>query len=795
MPGQTSLLRRWPILVVVLLLLIGAGVWADWRRAAPPDALAKATFVGRQSCVECHQAEHDDWLGSHHDRAMELATDEAVLGDFTDAVYERRGVTTRFFRDGDRYMVNTEGPDGENHDYEIKYTFGLTPLQQYMVEFPDGRVQVLRVSWDTLKKEWFYVYPPDVTDERLPPDDPLHWTGVAQNWNTTCAECHSTNLQKNYDLATDTYHTTYDEIDVSCEECHGPGSLHIELAGRNSLFWDRTHGYGLAKLKSLDSEPQIQTCAKCHSRRLEVHAGFRPGPNFMNHYEPTPLYEGLYHADGQIQDEVYVYGSFLQSKMHAKNVRCTDCHNPHSLKLKFDGNALCAQCHVPAQYDTPAHHHHKSDTPGASCVECHMPETIYMVVDPRRDHSIRIPRPDLSVELGTPNACNKCHTEPFENAQWAADAVEKWYGPTRRDDPHWAHAMAAGRAGQPEGEELLKAVYDRETTPAIVKATAVELMTQYNGLQAEVVRQRALKDFDPLVRLSGVRASNPEGVAGMVETFAPMLTDPVRSVRIEAARRLAPLPDDAFTSQQFIDRKAGLEEYRQEQNLHIERAAAHNNLAELARAQGDLTTAAKEYRIAMRLEPYLAGPRRYLAEVLSNTGGDPADIQRLYTEETPLLERDTKLAPTNASLWYELGRSRVVTGDYSGATDAFYQACELAPNEYRFRLMMSLALERLYQTTGDPRRFDEAVASLRKLEALNRESPDAKGILQRMIQARRAIEAATREQPDRGQPSRDQPTDDRDDTAEQAPTDEQPPPATDAPSQTTDATPDAEADR
>ncbi|TWT37307.1 Tetratricopeptide repeat protein [Posidoniimonas corsicana] len=750
MPGQTTFfLRRWPILLGLLMIAIGAGVWADYRRAAPPDAMAKATYVGGQACVECHQTEHQAWAGSHHDLAMELATDESVLGDFDDFTFERLGVTTRFFRDGDRYMVNTEGPDGEHHDYHVKYTFGYEPLQQYMVEFPDGRVQVLRVSWDTAKKEWFYVPPPDVTEERLLPDDPLHWTGVAQNWNTTCAECHSTNLQKNYDLATDTYHTTFSEIDVSCEECHGPGSLHIALANRNSLFWDRNHGYGLAKLKSLDSEPQIQTCAKCHSRRHGVHPEFRPGPHFNDSYEVTPLYAGLYHADGQIQDEVYVYGSFLQSKMHAKGVRCTDCHDPHSLKPKFEGNALCAQCHIPAQYDTPAHHHHVAGTPGASCVECHMPETTYMVVDPRRDHSIRIPRPDLSVQLGTPNACNKCHVKPDEDAQWAADAVEKWYGPNRRDDPHWAPAIAAGRAGEPEGEPLLTAAVRRETTPAIVQATAVELLGQYNTPSSNAVKEQALESFSPLVRLAAVRSISPETAAGMVETLAPLLTDPVRSVRIEAARRLAPLPEQAFTSQQFLDRKAGLEEFRTEQRMHSERAAAHNNLGELARVQGDPKTAAREFRIAMKLEPWLAGPRRYLAEVLSSSGGDPAEIRRLYDEEIPLLERDTELAPGNAALWYELGRLRVVTGQYGPAVEAFRQACELAPGDYRFRLMLALGLERLHEQTGERRHFDEAVESLRKLEELNPDSPDAKGILQRMIQTRRGQDGrSTRPDPE-----------------------------------------------
>ncbi|MEX0612532.1 MAG: cytochrome c3 family protein, partial [Pirellulales bacterium] len=426
MPASTA---RFTLLFTALAALAVGGVLAwDWLSVVPSEAVANASYVGRQTCAECHQAEHKLWLGSDHDLAMDLATDETVLADFNDTSFTYHGVTTRFFRRDGKFVVNTEGFDGQHHDYVVKYTFGVRPLQQYMVAFPDGRVQVLRESWDVENKKWFYVTPPDVTDERIEPGDPLHWTGIAQNWNTTCADCHSTNLQKNYDSATDTYHTTFEEIDVSCEECHGPGGVHVDLARSWSPFWDRRIGYGLPPLKSKNLQVQLETCAKCHSRRYQVHEDFRPGQPLLDFYEPALLSAGLYEADGQILDEVYEYGSFQQSRMHANRVRCSDCHEPHSLKLKFAGNQLCTQCHEPAKYDTPGHHHHAIGSAGAQCIECHMPSRLYMVIDERRDHSFRVPRPDVSAELGTPNACNDCHTRPDETFQWAADAVLNWYG-------------------------------------------------------------------------------------------------------------------------------------------------------------------------------------------------------------------------------------------------------------------------------------------------------------------------------------------------------------------------------
>ncbi|HAY79157.1 MAG TPA: hypothetical protein DCY79_05050, partial [Planctomycetaceae bacterium] len=256
---------RTGLLVVGMILgtaIIGGFVFADWWTVLPDDATA--SYVGRDSCIQCHTAEHAAWVGSHHDLAMDLATEETVLADFDDAEIDVFGKTSKMFRRDGKFMINTEGPDGKPTDFEIKYVFGVDPLQQYMVEFdrpadmPEdevARVQVLRIAWDTQQKKWFYLPPPDVKDEPLDPSDDLHWTGVAQRWNNMCADCHSTNLKKQYDVKTATYHTTFSEIDVSCEACHGPGSLHVKLANSKSFFWDRKLGYGLAKLKGKDSHP------------------------------------------------------------------------------------------------------------------------------------------------------------------------------------------------------------------------------------------------------------------------------------------------------------------------------------------------------------------------------------------------------------------------------------------------------------------------------------------------------------------------------------------------------------
>ena len=700
-------------LIPVAILLIAGGLYAtcDWYVAVPEDSVERATYVGRATCAECHESQARQWQGSHHDHAMEVATEQSVLGDFNDSSFTRMGVTTRFFRKGDQFFVNTEGPDGKYHDYEIAYTFGVDPLQQYMVPFDDGRVQVLRIAWNTKQGEWFYVPPPDVLDERIEPGNPMHWSGISQNWNTTCAECHSTNLQKNYDLAQDEYHTTFSEIDVSCETCHGPGSTHVELARNRTLFWDRNVGYGLPRLKGKDPTAEIETCATCHSRRSMVHANFRPGDPYLDHFEPTLLHEGLYHADGQILDEVYVYGSFLQSKMHAKGVRCTDCHNPHSLELKFTGNQLCGQCHQPGRYDTPSHHHHPTGSSGAQCVECHMPAHTYMVVDPRRDHSFQIPRPDLSVELGTPNACNNCHTKPEETPAWAAGQVRDWYGAKQADDPHWAHALAAGRNGDRDADKLLRKVIKNKRLPAIVKATALDLFSGLAGPEDRSLFRSCLDHPSGLIRAAAVRGIPISNIHQIQKDLAPALHDLKRTVRLAAAMRLTTMPRAELNSQQQSQLDRVIKEYRDSQANHAERAGVHMNLGNLDRNLSNPKRAEASFRTAIRLEPYLTGPRSQLASLLESQDSNPEEVQSLRRDELELLKRDTKLLPDSGPTFYQLGLLYFLLGDLDHAQDALQTACELAPQSYDFWMALALLQERRHQ-------WEEAVESLNKMQQL-----------------------------------------------------------------------------
>lgn len=770
-------MRRPLFLIAGAAIALGGLVFVDWWICLPQDA--QAQYVGGKSCVQCHAVQAEKWRGSYHDLAMDPATPDTVLGDFNNAELSHFGVTSRMFRHQGKFMVHTEGADGKLSDFEVKYVLGVAPLQQYMVEFDRpvnakpgeiARVQVLSVSWDTRQKKWFFLQPPDVRDRVLPGDD-LHWTGVAQRWNNMCADCHTTNLQKNFDVPSKTYHTTFTELDVNCEACHGPGSLHVRLATASSLFWDRQRGYGLPKFKGNHAQVEVETCAPCHSMRRLVQPGYRGGEPYYDYFVNEVLQGHLYHADGQIQEEVYEFGSFTQSKMYQKGVRCTDCHDPHSTKVKYEGNGLCTSCHQhPAgKYDTPSHHRHNPGREGALCTSCHMPKKTYMAVDPRLDHSLRVPRPDLSVQLGTPNACSGCHLDkgglPHDHAarlieyadwiraaregdeavkqalnrvdDWAADKFREWYGQKADVLDHFAHALSAARIGDPAAESQLLALAKDRRQSAMVRATCTYELGQF---PSDAVLDSSIQlshEPEPLVRLSALANLERLSEEDLVKRVVPLLDDPIRAVRAEAGRLLARVDIRWLTGPQRTARDRAIDEYRQGLLANSDRAIGHLGLGLLAEQLGDVRAAQQAYETAMAVEPNAAGPRANLAGLLEQMAQSERDemtrsklVERvavLRREELELLARDAKLAPTNAMIRYRFGLSLYLQGRLDDAQAELREAVRLAPNTSDFVLALAL----LYQKLN---RLDDAIQQVKRLNEIRPEDPTFKQLLAELQQ-------------------------------------------------------------
>ena len=696
------------------------------RPTAPPTSHSEiatradtpaVAYVADTACVGCHAQAGERWRGSHHDQAMAHANPSSVRGNFAGTTF-RQGKQQWRFREADgRYYVDAPDEKGQSQAYEIKYTFGVDPLQQYLVEFPGGRLQALPVAWDTRRQRWFHLYP----DSPATPGDPLHWTGRYQNWNLMCAECHSTNLRKGYDAATDTYATRWDELNVGCQSCHGPGSAHLGWAETRRDGKPAPSGaaknYGLVvDFRAGDSRFEVDACGACHSRRQRLSDGEKPGAPFLDNFRPELLRAGLYHPDGQQLDEVYVYGSMLQSRMYHQGVRCTDCHDAHSLKLKADGNGVCLQCHNPAgnprfptlrkaAYDAPAHHHHAAGSPGAECRNCHMPEKNYMVVHARPDHSFRIPRPDLSQKLGTPNACNQCHAN--KNPAWAAEAVARWYGPERRQEPGFAATFAAARAGRSEALPGLLALLRDPAQPAIVRATATEHLPPTQP-EARTALAQALNDPEALVRAYAVLALSELPPAERPPLIAPLLNDPIRLVRINAAQALAALPPGtlAGAGQAAFEKAYG--EYLEAQKAMADMPATQLNLAGIHAQRGDDPAAREAYARALQMDPEFTAGRTAYASYLAARG------DRAAAENT--LRSGLERQPGDADLHFRLGLLLAEDGRLPEAALELQAAAKRAPDNARIAYNLGLAL----MQADRPR---DALGALNKAVRLDTQEP------------------------------------------------------------------------
>lgn len=662
-------------------------------------------FVGSEKCVACHQWQTSQWKGSHHDLSMQHVNNESVLGDFSGKEYTYAGTTSRFYTRDGKYYVETDGSDGKLKEFKINYVFGVYPLQQYLVELERGRLQALGIAWDTRPKEeggqkWFHLYP----DEEITYKDELHWSRPSFNWNSMCASCHSTNLAKNYNSESDAYNTGYSDINVACEACHGPASAHLRwvnkadgwqslekfsgfdfrLDERMGVNWVINPETGNAvRNMPRSTNREIEICAPCHSRRTEITSEYTPGDAFLDHYDPRLLDEGLYVADGQIQDEVFVYGSFLQSKMYHEGVTCSDCHEPHSLELRIDGNGVCLQCHSADKFNTESHHHHKRDSSGALCAECHMPPRTYMVVDPRHDHSFRIPRPDLSMELGVPNACNTCHAD--KDVVWAYSNFKKWYGPNVEGFQKFAGAFNRSRTDHPEAMDALLAVINDLQASNIAKATAITLLPNEITQESLSVIINGLQDNDAIVRRASITALEGVDPKLSIRVILPLLDDPVRVVRVEAARVLAAISLGDLQGEQRKTYLKAMDDYLLSQKVNADRPEAQFNLGIYHSARRNYDKAVAAYKTAIELDEKFSAAYINLADVYrANNNEEGAEA---------VLQTGLYMTPDEASLHHAYGLLLVRKQKIVEAVQSLRRSSELQPNNERYIYTYAIALD------------------------------------------------------------------------------------------------------
>jgi tetratricopeptide (TPR) repeat protein len=727
---------RWKIIGILstalIVITIPLSIVKHHYRAGQVQGGAAADFIGSEKCRTCHQPEYELWKGSNHFHAMDVASEASVRGDFNDATFERFGIVSRFYRKDGKFFVHTQGPDGIMGDFEITHTFGWNPLQQYLIPFPGGRMQCLPIAWDVKGRRWYHLYP----DHPIDPKDWQYWTNAAMNWNGMCATCHSTNLKKNYNVQTNTYQTTWSDINVGCEACHGPGSRHVKWAELPDMARPKVENYDLAvRTSELKSRELVELCAPCHSRRAILGDYTHTEKNLLDTMLPSLLTRELYFPDGQILDEVYAYTSFTQSKMYARDVRCSDCHNVHSIKPVKEGNSLCLQCHRASDYDTSQHHFHKKKGEkgdpiksadgkvlvevgtGAECVQCHMPGRFYMGVHYRLDHSIRIPRPDLGVKLGVPDACTRCHID--KTRRWSDEAITKWYGPGRR--AHYGEIIQAGRNRQPGAAEGLIRLAGDPLYPVIVRATALELLDAYPGEDSTAALERALMDGEALIRRTAVSHLQTIDPKRRVQLLAPLLYDPVKAVRTDAASRLAGQPSRLLADDQRRMFEKTLKEYIASMEYSGDFAFGRYNLGNLYIDLGEPQKAIDSFRAAIRIDD-LSYPAKVNLAMLYTQLGRNAEAETLlrevvnaypelydvqyslglllaeeknYAEAEVHLELAARGLPDGSRVHYNLGLLYDYLGKTRQAETALRRAVELEPDNMDY--LQALALQYIKQ--------------------------------------------------------------------------------------------------
>jgi predicted CXXCH cytochrome family protein len=686
--------------------------------------VADSEFVGSKTCIECHETEYELWKHSDHDNAMDTAISSTVLGDFNNAEFERNGFVSRFYKKNGSFYVFTKGPGGIPGDFQIAYTFGVRPLQQYLIPFEKGRLQCLQIAWDTENNRWYHLADSVYKNQEILPDDWLYWTNNAQNWNGMCAECHSTNLNKNYNPKTKEYNTTWSEIDVSCEACHGPGSVHNQWAEIDENKRTDIDNYGLkVQTSNITSNQQVDQCAYCHSRRSSFDDFVHPRDQLFDIISPQLPMDPYYFADGQILEEDYVYGSFTQSKMHRKNVRCTFCHDAHSLKLKFDGNKLCYQCHNQEVYGSKSHHFHKEKHEdgeplvldngrriigvgeGTQCISCHMPGRFFMGVDFRRDHSMRIPRPDLSEELGTPNACNQCHSD--KESQWAAAYTEKWYG--KSDRGHFGETMHLAAKNDTLAIPGLIKLIDDENSSELIRATATHYIGSMASDTITEIINNLIYDEDALVRREAVRNYTTTNIEELKSAMLPLLGDSVRMVRMEAAYKLSVVEFSEFDSISLINLKYAISEYIDAMEYSADFSSSRHNLGNLYSNIQQYEEATENYLEAIRIDNKFYPAKVNLA-MLYNRINRNEEAQKLLIE---VIDEH----PDMGEVCYSLGLLQAEMGNYETSIKNLNKAAELLPESSR----IWFNLFRMYEFMKDSVKASLAIDKCLILEPKNLE--------------------------------------------------------------------------
>lgn len=697
-------------------------------------ALATNIFAVAQpqeaaNCVNCHKEQVEQWKISDHAKSMGHATNSSVLGNFDNTTTKHFTQTAHFFKSGSKFFAKlTEGD--VTTTYPITYVFGHYPLQQYLIETQNGQFQVFPFAWDARDSKvggqrWYPNYP----SEDIATNDRLHWKQPLQNWNGMCADCHSSGLTRNFDTDTLSFDSQFDEINVSCKSCHGDMLSHADINNSGfeqsdtefshargpfsesrkksnenyatkPLALSRTEQTSLGKWllkegsriatwhEEKDGEfvpasrdnPFMDTCFACHSLRSALTDGIKPKQSFLDQFTPSLLLSPLYFADGQIREEVYVYGSFLQSRMYEAGVNCIDCHNPHSMKLKIEGNGLCLQCHSVATYQGETHSKHAESEEANQCVNCHMPSRTYMGVDARRDHSFSIPNPHISAKTEAPNACLNCHDK---DNTWVSKQLTQWYGrdsTLSRVEEDYVSLMH----GDSFNNQAILRIAHSASLPVIKRATALTMLPSTNQPLSSKDLRHFIQSKEPLVRLAAAQTGRALPLHERMKTYVKLLDDEYRAIRIAAANNLI---GSGLKSKSF---RSALSELTLSNKINQWRGEGSLNQSLVEYQLGNVSQAEVLLKQGIDVDPHFEANYINLAELYR--------AQHKTQLEKQILLNGAENMPKSDLFNYALGMFYIRNQDKPTAITYFKKATALAPDKPQNWYIYALALDSIGET-------------------------------------------------------------------------------------------------
>ncbi|MDN3476821.1 multiheme c-type cytochrome [Pseudoalteromonas sp. APC 3355] len=642
--------------------------------------------IANEECSSCHSKEVSDWQQSHHANAMAKATTDKVLGDFNNVTVEHFSQKALFYTKGNEFLIDlTE--NNTKQTYKVSYVFGFTPLQQYLIEVEQGKYQVFPFAWDSRDakeggQRWYANY----ESEDVKPNDRLHWLQPLQNWNGMCADCHSDNLERNYDVEKDVFDTHFSNINVGCASCHAdlskdhktnPLPKINKVKPTNMSGWKITGNNNIATWHGEERDNSfMETCYACHSLRSPLTDGFSSDKHFLDQFSPSFLEPNLYHADGQIKEEVYVFGSFKQSKMYEAGVNCLDCHDKHTMKIKSQTNGLCLQCHKSSEYDVPKHHRHKQASQGSQCVNCHMPTNRYMGVDDRRDHSFKIPRPDISIIYDTPNACTQCHDD--KTNEWANTALESWHGkaaPLSNKE----HAMLALRSANSVPLNIHLGLINDTSLSEIDRASAITYLASTGSVIDDAIISRWVNSPLPLIRLAIAKIGYMLPESERFKSYSKLLTDKFKAVRVAAAQNLS------YQNNPSSELSEAIVELAQSNKVNSWRGEGHINQSMLALNKRDVTSAIRYLKKGIDVDPYFDPNYVNLSDIYFRQGNQE--------KMQALLDQGLAAIPNSAALNYANGMAKIRSNKKVEAIEYFKKSMELEPNNVQYAYLYYLALD------------------------------------------------------------------------------------------------------